>query len=102
MLGLKSLRVYDAAQRFAAAVTRCIRSSALPNEDADQLRRSTKSISDNIAEGHGYGPGKNRLRFYRIARGSAEESLNQLKQLHREQLLSRREFYSLFSLGLTI
>jgi four helix bundle protein len=70
--------------------------------DADQLRLSAKSIGDNIAEGHGLGLGKNRLRLYRIARGSAQESMNQLRCFVDEQLLPRREFYALFAKGRTI
>jgi four helix bundle protein len=73
MRGLKSLRVYDAALAYSAAVGRFLRSSSLPARDAEQLRTSAKSIADNIAEGHGYGAGKNRRRVYRLARGSAQE-----------------------------
>ena len=102
MRGLKTLRVYDAAQSFSAAVGRFLRSNSVPPNDAEQLRMSAKSIGDNIAEGHGYGVGKNRLRVYRLARGSAQESLNQLRGFLDDELLSRKEFYDLFNLGRTI
>ena len=102
MRGLQSLRVYDAAQEYSAAVGRFLRSSRVPSTDAEQLRTAAKSIGDNIAEGHGYGVGKNRLRVYRLARGSAQESLNQLGSLLDDGLLPRGEFYRLFNLGLTI
>jgi four helix bundle protein len=74
----------------------------LPLRDAEQLRRSAKSIGDNIAEGHGYGVGKNRIRVYRLARGSAQESLNQLRSLADDGRLTRKEFYALFNLGRAI
>ena len=102
MRGLKTLRVYDAALAFSAAVGRFLRSSPVPPKDAEQLRLSAKSIGDNIAEGHGYGVGKNRLRVYRLARGSAQESLNQLRNLLDDNLLPRKEFYALVSRGRTI
>lgn len=102
MRGLKTLRVYNAAQAYSAAVSRFLRSSSVPARDAEQLRRSAKSIGDNIAEGHGYGVGKNRLRVYRLARGSAQESLNQLRSLLDDGLLPRGEFYALFNRGRTI
>ena len=102
MRGLKTLRVYNASQAYAAAIGRFLRSSAVPVNDAEQLRRSAKSIGDNIAEGHGYGVGKNRIRVYRLARGSAQESLNQLRGLLDDELLPRKEFYALFNLGRTI
>jgi four helix bundle protein len=102
MRGLKTLRVYDASQAFAAAVGRFLRSSAVPVNDAEQLRRSAKSIGDNIAEGHGYGVGKNRIRVYRLARGSAQESLNQLRGLLDDELLPRKKLCALLNLGRTI
>lgn len=74
----------------------------MPENDADQLRRSSKSISNNIAEGHGYGVGRNRLRYYRIARGSAQESMNHLRTLRQDRRISVAEFYALFSLGQTV
>jgi four helix bundle protein len=102
MRSLKTLLVYDAAVTFSAAVGRFLRSSAVPGSDAEQLRRSAKSIADNIAEGHGYGVGKNRLRVYRLARGSAQESLNQLRGLLDDGRLPRAEFYTLFNRGRVI
>ena len=102
MRGLKSLRVYSAAQSFSAAVGRFLRSSSVPAKDADQLRLSAKSIGDNIAEGHGYGDGKNRIRVFRLARGSAQESLNQLRSFLDDELIPRKTFYALFNLGRTI
>jgi four helix bundle protein len=102
MRGLKTLRVYDAALTFSAGIRRFLRSSSVPELEADQLLRSAKSIGDNIAEGHGYGVGKNRIRVYRLARGSTQESLNQLRGLLDEELVPRKEFHSLFNLGRTI
>jgi len=102
MSTLKTLLVYDAAVTFSAAIGRFLRSSPVPAADAEQLRRSSKSIADNIAEGHGYGAGRNRLRVYRLARGSAQESLNQLRGLLDDDLIPRAEFYTLFNRGRVI
>jgi four helix bundle protein len=102
MRGLKTLRVYQAALAYAAAVGRYLRSSSVPAKDAEQLRSAAKSIADNISEGHGLGIGKNRRRVYRLARGSAQESLSQLRELLDDGLLPRKQFYALFNLGLTI
>ena len=43
-----------------------------------QLRRSPRSISDNIAEGYGRFHYQENIQFCRIARGSLHESLNQV------------------------
>ncbi|KIC02512.1 four helix bundle protein [Flavobacterium sp. JRM] len=43
-----------------------------------QLRRSSRSVSDNIAEGYGRYHYQENIQFCRIARGSLTESLNQV------------------------
>src|SRR5436190_10970677 len=89
MRGLKTLRVYSASETYAAEVGDFLRSTRVPADDADQLRKSAKSVGDNISEGHGYGVGKNRLRVYRLARGSAQESLRQLRGLRDDRLIPK-------------
>jgi len=44
----------------------------------DQLRRSSRSVPSQIAEGHGRRTFPDRLRFCIIARGSLAETLNHL------------------------
>ena len=41
---------------------------------SDQLYRALGSISANVAEGYSHGTGKNRVRYYEYALGSARES----------------------------
>ncbi|NOZ49868.1 MAG: four helix bundle protein [Chloroflexi bacterium] len=43
---------------------------------ADQIRRSASSVTHNIAEGYGRYHFADRLRFFYIARGSLDETLN--------------------------
>ena len=43
-----------------------------------QLRRSSRSVSDNIAEGYGRFHYQENIQFCRIARGSLCESINQM------------------------
>ena len=43
-----------------------------------QLRRSSRSVSDNIAEGYGRFHYQENIQFCRISRGSLCESLNQI------------------------
>lgn len=43
-----------------------------------QIRRSSLSISDNIAEGFGRQHGNDKIKFYTYSRGSANETKNQL------------------------
>ncbi len=44
----------------------------------DQLMRSSRSVSSQIAEGHGRRTNPDRLRFCVISRGSLSETLNHL------------------------
>ena len=49
-----------------------------------QLRRSSRSVSDNIAEGYGRFHYQENIQFCRIGRGSLCESLNQVITAHDE------------------
>ena len=57
-------------------------SAALPRKEdyalTSQIRRSAESISSNISEGFGRGGDKEKVMFYRFARGSANETKNHL------------------------
>jgi four helix bundle protein len=44
----------------------------------DQLRRAANSVVHNLAEGYGRYEPKDKTRFYKIARGSAFESMSQI------------------------
>ena len=76
--GFEDLRFYqDALElvRLSYALAR-----KMPPEErynmADQLRRASTSVTNNIAEGYGRFHFTDRLRFLYIARGSLEETLN--------------------------
>ena len=57
-------------------------SETLPRKEdyalTSQIRRSAESISANIAEGFGRGSEREKSQFYRIARGSANETKSHL------------------------
>ncbi len=52
-----------------------------------QLRRSSRSVSDNIAEGYGRFHFQENIQFCRIARGSLHESLNQVITAEEEEYI---------------
>jgi four helix bundle protein len=66
----KALFLYDICWRDCEKLLR----HPLGKAVADQLIRSAGSISANIEEGYGRGYGRERLRFLRIALGSARET----------------------------
>ncbi|MBP9751399.1 MAG: four helix bundle protein [Candidatus Moranbacteria bacterium] len=61
-----------------------------------QFVRAIDSVSANIAEGFGRYEKKDKVQFYRIARGSAYESLDWLEKSKRRKLLSEKEYGRIF------
>jgi four helix bundle protein len=79
--GLKRLQVWVRAKDFAVKIYKNVL-PLLPAEEkwnlGQQLRRSSLSISANIAEGYGRFYYQDNVRFCYIARGSLEETLSHL------------------------
>jgi four helix bundle protein len=79
--GLKRLQVWVRAKDFALMIYKRIL-PLLPSEEKwnlnQQLRRSSLSISANIAEGYGRFYYQDNVRFCYNARGSLEETLSHL------------------------
>jgi four helix bundle protein len=79
--GLKRLQVWVKAKDFAIKIYKNVL-PLLPAEEkwnlGQQLRRSSLSISANIAEGYGRFYYQDNVRFCYIARGSLEETLSHL------------------------
>lgn len=78
---LKRLQVWVRAKDFAVKIYRSVLPILPPEEKwnlGQQLRRSSLSISANIAEGYGRFYYQDNVRFCYIARGSLEETLSHL------------------------
>ncbi len=79
--GLKRLKVWLKAKDFALNIYKEVL-PLLPAEEKwnlnSQLRRSSLSVSANIAEGYGRFYYQDNVRFCYIARGSLEETLSHL------------------------
>jgi four helix bundle protein len=79
--GLKRLQVWVRAKDFALAIYKRVLPELPPEEKWNlnqQLRRSSLSISANIAEGYGRFYYQDNVRFCYNARGSLEETLSHL------------------------
>jgi len=86
--GLESLKVYQLANRLAVYVfkiTKTFPRSAW--SEARQLRRSSSSVADNIAEAYGRFTFKDRVNKLHIARGEAEETRKGIERAGEKDLL---------------
>jgi len=64
---------------------------------ADQIRRASRSIPSNIAEGYGRNKSfKDKINFLNSALGSNEEMLFNLKFLKDSNLISQKDFQELY------
>lgn len=66
---------------------------------ADQIRRASKSTSANIAEGYGRHHWLDALRFYYIARGSLNETINHLITARTLAYIEQNLFEELYQLA---
>lgn len=79
--GLKRLQVWVRAKDFAVKVYKQVLSLLPPEEKWNlnqQIRRSSTSVSANIAEGYGRFYYQDNVRFCYNARGSLEETISHL------------------------
>lgn len=95
--GLEKLDVWCKARDFAVRVNKEIL-PLLPTEEkwslSQQLRRSSQSISANIAEGHGRFYFQDNVRFCYIARGSLEETLSHIVYAYKVDYVSETLYRS--------
>ena len=83
--GLQRLEVWRRSKDFALRIYREVLPLLPPEEKwalNQQLRRSSVSISANIAEGYGRYYYQDNVRFCYNARGSLEETLSQIVLCH--------------------
>ena len=79
-MAYRNLNVLDAAQQAAKQINALIdRPRRRKLLHVRQLRKSAQSVAANIAEAFGRGPGPDRDRILRIARGESEETIGHLK-----------------------
>lgn len=95
----EDLDVYQVAREFRKAMYRAGR--RLPDFEkfalADQIRRASVSLTNNIAEGHGRFHFLDQIKFILQARGSLEELVDDLNVCEDEEYLPNSEIESLKS-----
>jgi four helix bundle protein len=93
----EDLDCYKAGRLFRKTISKWART--LPKEELfrlkDQIIRSSRSITANIAEGFGRHHPQENLQFCRQSRGSLMETLDHLNTAVDEELLSEDEYQSM-------
>jgi len=93
-LGIEDLEVWKKARAFWNEISKL--SKSFPSEEnyklIDQIIRSSRSVSANIAEGHGRFHFQENIQFYRTARGSLLETFDHLTVAFDEGYLSKESF----------
>ena len=83
----EDLEVYKAAREFRKKIYKLIK--GLPPEEkynlADQMRRASLSLTNNIAEGHGRYHFQENIQFCRVSRGSLMELIDDLNTCIHEE-----------------
>jgi four helix bundle protein len=87
--GLENLKIYKMAEDLEVKVHEITKK--FPKDERyrsiDQLRRSSSSVSNNIAEGYARYSYKEKVRFLYIAKGEAEETKRNILRSARKELL---------------
>ncbi|MDD3608000.1 MAG: four helix bundle protein [Candidatus Moranbacteria bacterium] len=92
--GLEHLKIYKLAERIEIFIHKL--TEKFPKDEkyrmVDQLRRSSNSVTSNIAEGYGRYSYKEKIRYMYIARGEAFETKQGLirsfkKEFYDEEIL---------------
>jgi four helix bundle protein len=95
----ETLKCYQLAREFRKSVS--LFCKTLPKEETyrlkDQIVRSSRSISANIAEGYGRHHHKENIQFCRIARGSLSETLDHLNTALDDAYLTEHQYEELRS-----
>jgi four helix bundle protein len=99
--GFEDLKAWQLARRLMIECHRL--ADGLPKKEcydlASQIRRSGKSVMANIAEGYGRYHYLDSLRFYYMARGSLDETINHVITARDLSYIDHERFQELYDLG---
>ena len=99
--GFEDLRAWQLARKLMIECHEVART--LPDHErfdlASQIRRSSKSVMANIAEGYGRYHYLDSLRFYYIARGSLDETVSHIITAHDLRYISDLRYQKLYELA---
>src|SRR3989344_3066036 len=90
--GLENLKIYQMAKEHEKTIYQL--TAVFPKEEkyrrVDQMRRSSASVCDNIAESYGKYSFKEKIHKLYIARGEAEENRRQIERSANVELIEEK------------
>ena len=99
--GFEDLKAWQLARKLMIECHEV--ASSLPAHEkfdlASQIRRSSKSVMANLAEGYGRYHYLDSLRFYYFARGSLDETISHSITAHDLHYISDQRYQDLYNLG---
>lgn len=100
-MGVRDLRVWDAARRLALEVRRAADAARGVGDGElwSQARRAADSVGANIAEGCGRPTPADRRRFFAIGVASLRETQHHLRTCYDYELLSEQDYQRLAGLA---
>ena len=88
--GLENLKIYRMAEDLEVETYKVLKT--FPNEEkygsVDQIKRSSASVANNIAEGYTRHSYAEKVRYMYIAKGEAEETKRNLMRSSRKEMIS--------------
>lgn len=89
--GLENLKIYKLAVRLEIFVYKVLQTFPLEEKfrSIDNLKRSSSSVPNNIAEAYGRYSYKSKINHLRIARGEAEETKSGIERAYLKGFISK-------------
>ena len=99
VLRFEDLEVWQMARKFASSVFELTLQENFSREYKfkDQIKSSSGSVMDNIAEGFGRESRLEFINFLGIAKGSLNETKSQLHRASDQRLISKEKFEELYN-----
>ena len=98
------LKVLEAARLFGELCVDIAQSlpRRAPARLRTQLAEAAQAVSDLLAEGLGRGTVAEKIHYSRMAKGSLEESQNDLVRCIRRRLIEKKSFYRPWNLSIAV
>lgn len=90
--GLENLKIYCMAEDLEIELHKI--TNKFPNDEkfrsVDQIRRSSASVANNIAEGYTRHSYKEKIRYFYIAKGEAEETKRNIIRSSKKEFIDQK------------